>query len=243
MNEKTLEALDQISDRHIEEAAGKQKKRRRPYWLGAVAAVLAVVILVVTLSGPSQVYAETVQEAEYPAYAQASQDGMDLVAISQQKLYGDLIAQVLSGLEGENGAFSPVNLYMALAMLSDLTDGNSKAQIETLLGGNPTENANKIWNACYRDTEEGKTILASSLWLDERAEYRPEAMEALSKNYYTSIYKRDLQDRQTLTDIQDWLNQQTEGLLSDMPPEEVGGGYPDGPLLHPLLQDSLGRRI
>ena len=44
MHEKLAKALDYISDRHIAEAAGAKGQRR--YWLCAVAAVLAVVLLI-----------------------------------------------------------------------------------------------------------------------------------------------------------------------------------------------------
>ena len=44
MNEKLNEALNEISDKYLEEAA-KPKKKRGFYWLGAVAAILAVAIL------------------------------------------------------------------------------------------------------------------------------------------------------------------------------------------------------
>ena len=44
MNEKMNEALEQISDGHLEEAAQGRKKRHGARWLGAIAAVLAVAI-------------------------------------------------------------------------------------------------------------------------------------------------------------------------------------------------------
>ena len=46
-------AMEEISDRHIVEAAKIQKKRRRPLWLGltAAAAVAAIVLGVVLWPG------------------------------------------------------------------------------------------------------------------------------------------------------------------------------------------------
>ena len=43
MNEKMHDALNQISDAHLNEAE-HYHKRRFPWWIGAVAAILAVVI-------------------------------------------------------------------------------------------------------------------------------------------------------------------------------------------------------
>ena len=45
----------------------------------------------------------------------------------------------LGGKEGENAAYSPVNVYMALAMLAELTDGASRQQILDLLGSDSLE--------------------------------------------------------------------------------------------------------
>ena len=44
MRRKLSDALNEISDTHIVEAANA-KPRKKPYWLGAVAAVLAIVLL------------------------------------------------------------------------------------------------------------------------------------------------------------------------------------------------------
>lgn len=44
MNEKLLRALEQISDEHITQAATR-RKTHRPYWIGTIAAMLAVAIL------------------------------------------------------------------------------------------------------------------------------------------------------------------------------------------------------
>lgn len=44
MNEKLLSALEHISDEHIAQAATRRKKHR-PYWIGTIAAILAVTIL------------------------------------------------------------------------------------------------------------------------------------------------------------------------------------------------------
>ena len=45
-----------------------------------------------------------------------------------------VIPQLLTGSSGENKVCSPINLYMALAMLAEVTDGESREQILALLG-------------------------------------------------------------------------------------------------------------
>ena len=68
-----------------------------------------------------------------------------------------VIPQFLTGSSGENKVCSPINLYMALAMLAELTDGESRGQLLELIGVDSVEalreQASAIWRACSRDEE------------------------------------------------------------------------------------------
>ena len=65
------------------------------------------------------------------------------------------IPAFLSGAEGENRVYSPLNVYMALAMLSELTDGETRAQVLDLLGVKDLKalraQTSALWNANYSD--------------------------------------------------------------------------------------------
>ena len=122
-------------------------------------------------------------------------------------------AQFLSGAEGENRALSPVNVYMALAMLAELTEGESRAQLLELLGAEDIEalreTAGDIWNAAYRDDGAITSILASSVWLREDMDYKQEAMDALAKYYYASSYSGEMGSGEYDEAYRAWLNEQT----------------------------------
>ena len=128
-------------------------------------------------------------------------------------------AQFLSGAEGKNRALSPVNVYMALAMLAELTDGESRAQLLELLGAEDIEalreTAGDVWNAAYRDDGAITSILASSVWLREDMDYKQEAMDALAKYYYASSYSGEMGSGEYDEAYRAWLNEQTGGLLRD----------------------------
>ena len=127
--------------------------------------------------------------------------------------------QFLSGAEGENVTYSPLNVYMALAMLAELTDGESRAQILSLLGAESIEElrqqANDVWNASYRDDGAVASILASSLWLNQDVEFNQETLDTLAENYYASSYSGEMGSDDFNAALQDWLDKQTGGLLSD----------------------------
>ncbi|HIT29473.1 MAG TPA: hypothetical protein IAC26_01385, partial [Candidatus Scatomorpha stercoravium] len=128
-------------------------------------------------------------------------------------------AQFLSGAEGENRALSPVNVYMALAMLAELTEGESRAQLLELLGAEDIEalreTADDVWNAAYRDDGAITSVLASSVWLREDMDYNQETMEALAEYYSASSYRGEMGSGEYDEAYRAWLNEQTGGLLRD----------------------------
>lgn len=216
MFEKLANALNHISDRHIAEAAEAKKKHRHPL-LSAVAAVLTVVLLLNLPSIPMAVSAKAVSTAHYPDYEwEYRGDEMTAAMNILKEFFGRSITQSLSGTAGENTTYSPINLYMALALTAELTGGESRQQILTLLGADSVEalrqQANEVWNACYND-DHNQMLLANSLWLDEDLSYNQSIMDTLAEHYYTSVYQGALGSSQTNKAIRTWLNNQTGGLL------------------------------
>ena len=134
------------------------------------------------------------------------------------------IRQFLSGAEaGENRVYSPLNVYMALAMLSELTGGESRSQILSLLGSDSIESlrtqASEIWNANYLDDGATKSILASSLWLNEDVSFVQSTLDRVAETYYASSYQGEMGSEEFNKALQSWLSAQTGGLLD----EQIGG--------------------
>ena len=266
MNDKLNNALSEISGRHIEEAADA-KKKRRPYWIGAVAAVLAVAVLAgilwnpggklptvlgtkpanigdpVSPQSPSLLkLANMVSAAEYPEMAPipnylAYEDYKDYEAAytlwrqdqktqyDQPDGYADSLADyfrksISTFLSGEeNGACSPVNVYMALAMLAECTDGGSRQQILDLLGADSIESlrtqAGLLWNAHYSADGQTTLTLSNSLWLDESYDFHEALTDLLAGSYYASAFHGDLGTNEMNRQLQTWLDSQTGGLLTE----------------------------
>lgn len=236
-----------MDDDLLQEA--QRKKPRRLRWTGAVAAVLAIGILVSAIlspeSSPLVTSAHAIAQAEYPEmtklpdaaqfeengeYNKAFDEWMD--AWRAQGTYAERYArddfrdfltrsipQFLSEANGENLVYSPLNLYMALAMLAEVTDGESRAQLLSLLGTENIETlrsrANALWNANYRNDGANFSLLANSLWLDTDTAYVQETVERLAENYFASSYRGEMGSEEYNQMLQDWLNEQTGGLLRD----------------------------
>ena len=129
------------------------------------------------------------------------------------------LGEFLTGAEKENRVCAPMNIYMALAMLAEVTDGESRAQILSLLGEKDTlalrARVKALWNACYRDDGSVSSLLAASLWLSDRIGYVQETMDILAEDYYASSFRGTMGSPEYDQALRTWLNEQTGDLLKD----------------------------
>lgn len=133
--------------------------------------------------------------------------------------YAASLVQFLGGGGTENKVYSPLNLYFALGMLAELTDGNSRQQILDLLGQDSIETlrtqARALWNANYCDDGAVTSVLASSLWLNQDVPFVQSTLDTLADTYYASSYQGEMGSAEFNQALQAWLNDQTGGLLKE----------------------------
>ncbi|MBQ7144093.1 MAG: hypothetical protein IJR65_02915 [Oscillospiraceae bacterium] len=132
--------------------------------------------------------------------------------------YARSLALYLGGEEGENKVYSPVNIYLALAMCAELCAGESRAQILDLLGTESLDalrvQAGAVWKRLYQNDGATVSIPAASFWLNEQIDYRQDTLDKLAQNYYASSHAGQMGDPAYDQMLRDWLNEQTGGLLS-----------------------------
>ena len=141
------------------------------------------------------------------------------------------IPAFLEGEEGANAVCSPLNLYMALALLAEVTDGQTRQQLLSLLNAGGIESlrtqAGHVWNAHYCADSASTCVLANSVWLDTALTYDPDTLQTLADSYYASAFQGDLGSAEMDALLQSWVNEQTGGLLEEqaqnlhMEPETV----------------------
>lgn len=131
--------------------------------------------------------------------------------------------EFLTGAEGKNCVYSPANVYMALAMLAEVTDGASREQLLSLLGAADIEalrtQAGQLWNVSYCDDGALTSVLANSLWLSETISYEQETIDRLASEYYASSFRGAMGSEAYDAMLQDWINEQTGGLLKEQASE------------------------
>lgn len=228
--EQIENALNHISDTHIEEATQARRKPQRIYWLGAVAAVLALVMALNWLPKPTApdpggslvVHANAVSlsggyrgETGYGNHRQTLQNARSALL----PFYLESTRSILSGTKGENMVYSPANLYIALAMAAELCDGETRQQILDAMGTADLDalrvQVEAMWEMLYTEEEYEKLVLANSLWLDDMVTYDQNVMRSLSYHHFASVYQHDLQSEAVGDAIRNWLNENTGNLLQD----------------------------
>ncbi len=131
----------------------------------------------------------------------------------------ETMVEFLGNAEGENKIYSPLNIYMALAMLAETTEGTSREQLLSLLHTEDIETlreyAKKIWNANYCDDGTVNSLLASSMWLADSVNYKEETLRTLAETYYASSFQGKMGSKEYDKALQNWLNQQTGSLLEE----------------------------
>lgn len=136
-----------------------------------------------------------------------------------ENFFADSAARILGAANGENLTYSPLNIYMALGMLAELTDGNSRQQILDLLGSDSIQQlrqqAADLWNASYCMDGAVSSVLASSLWLSDGIEFKQSTLDTLAQVYYASSYQGEMGSQKFDKALQDWLKEQTGGLLDE----------------------------
>lgn len=243
--EKVLEVLDKIDDKHINEAQrAPKKKRKAPYWIGAVAACLAVIICIGTIFNPARIKADAIAlpgEArimnrpdiddykDRDDYISAVDNWnnesenrttlKDDVAVSLLPFFSEASYEFLSSENCDNALWSPINAYIGLSMLAEITSKESRKEILDLFGAENIdalrEQVSAVWESVYKDDKNEICTLANSLWLNEGLEYNQDAMDNLAYYYYSSVYQCDMGNNSANKDIGKWLDKNTGGMLKD----------------------------
>ena len=160
-------------------------------------------------------------DAAYTEYREALQklgkldaepDGGAVLAFADRTL-GKIFA------DSENRVYSPISLYVALSMLTEMTAGETKQQVMELLSAADSETLRQmvrdLWMSVYLDDGRSVCRLANGAFLRENAQVKQEAVDALADWYYASTYRVPMGTAAADEAIAGWLNQNTGGLLSE----------------------------
>lgn len=119
--------------------------------------------------------------------------------------------------DGRNIFLSPYSVVQALGMTANGAAGQTKAEMEQVLGGLPIEELN---NYLYTqrteqpDTEQCKLTTANSIWFrdDESLTVEKSFLQKNADYYGADAFKAPF-DNSTVQDINSWVNTNTDGMI------------------------------
>ena len=144
---------------------------------------------------------------------------------AMKAFYKKTLAQVLGAGSASkagsdtNALYSPINVYLALAMLTETTDGDSRQQLLDLLGEKDLsalrKRVQKLFTANYQDDGVCTSLLANSLWLNESLTYNQKTLDTLAKKHYAASFAGEPGTAKMNKALQAWVNENTHDLLKD----------------------------
>ena len=120
----------------------------------------------------------------------------------------------------ENALCSPANVYLALATLAECADGDTRQEILDTLGVADIEEMRQIsyafFTANYQDDGNLMQRFANSVWLNAGSDFSEAVLETLRDQYFASAFQGTMGDPAYDRALQDWLNEQTGGILREI---------------------------
>ncbi len=118
-----------------------------------------------------------------------------------------------------NQLYSPISLYMALAMAADGSKNNTQMEILKALSMDDlnmsfvNEQTHQLFKNLYFNNEIGNLKIANSLWLSQDHHFNQSFLQKMSEDYYAYVYHADFKTEKTSAQINQWIADHTSGRL------------------------------
>ena len=140
------------------------------------------------------------------------------LAPDMDKYYSSVMAELLKS-QDENTVCSPLNTYIAFAMLAEVSDGNSRKQVLDMLGASDMDalrkNVKALWESNYADTPLLKSLLGNSVWLNSSINYNEDTLKRLADQYYASSFQGTPGSAEMDEELRKWTDEHTGKLLTE----------------------------
>lgn len=157
-----------------------------------------------------------------------SRKAADVVLTDEEKTAGqtafygfamNLFTETVSQTEDadkQNLMISPLSAMVCLAMIANGADGETKAQMEAVLGL-PVDALNTFlydyWSNLYT-ADDCKVEMADSVWFNttDRLEVKPAFLQSVADWYAAQAYAAPF-DQSTVKDVNNWCKDKTDGMI------------------------------
>lgn len=190
--------------------------------------VYAVSIAVIILASCGQTQGSTGPGSLQPSKDAEFEEDDYLEIVDASNLMGMNLLSEISGIgEGENPFISPVSLYMALSMLYNGAEGDTKDEIAEVLGvkgieaGDLNQANASLMSILASDTEEIELRIGNSIWLNDSYQFQEE-FTASNRDYFNAeIEEIDISDKASAVEINEWVQDATNNKIKKMAEEPL----------------------
>lgn len=141
---------------------------------------------------------------------------------SQFEFYTKLFKACVKERKNESVFISPLSVQLALAMTGNGASGETKKQMEKLLGGAiPLEELNEYLYSYVNSlgsADEYKVKIANSIWLrddESRLQAEKDFLQKCCDYYSAEVFKAPF-DSQTVKDMNSWVSDKTDGMIKEI---------------------------
>ena len=184
----------------------------------SVLLLLSVLASVAAMSGCAKISADNVSDGILPGQVNGKK-----IDLTFEESSADFALKLFRATaKGEDNALvSPLSVMIALAMTANGAKGETKEQMEALLGnGMDIETLNEYLYTYMNDLpsfEKAKLVLANSIWFRdiESLDVKRDFLQKNADYYSADVYKAPF-DKKTCDDINRWIEEKTDGMIKDM---------------------------
>ncbi len=128
--------------------------------------------------------------------------------------------------EGKNVSFSPISVYMALALVCESADNETRQEVLNAIGVTYEEvntytkylyafcnQEHYVWNEENERELSGYGLLTNSIWLDDTVPFKNAGIDKLSKEYNCDVFQTDFGTDLAKEEIKSYINDKTRGLI------------------------------
>ena len=141
----------------------------------------------------------------------------DTFITAQMDFATELFRRSAEKTDGENTLISPLSVMIALAMTANGADGNTRVQMENVLGGAlALEELNEYLHTFVEKLPSGedyKLHLANSIWARKGDFAVKDPFLQTNADYYRADLFEAPFDSTTLAQINGWVNEHTDGMI------------------------------
>lgn len=143
----------------------------------------------------------------------------------QLKEYYEFISKtfryMLAGTENNNITYAPINFYVSLSILSEMTEKEAGKELQDALGyadldKHATGLQNMVNSLKKRDQYDGilgRLNLDTSFWLQDTLRYQEAVMDMVQKKYSLEMFEGDFQNSEFQKQMANWVYEKTNHSL------------------------------